>query len=89
MAGAWRRLSSCAFVSLNSMAGTPALVQRVVVVGGGIGGLATGLALLRRGVDVRVVERAREYRAGVGAGFGLSPNGYAAWPASGCARGRT
>ena len=59
------------------MAGTPALVQRAVVVGGGIGGLATGLALLRRGVDVRVVERAREFRAGVGAGFGLSPHGYA------------
>jgi hypothetical protein len=76
--GVSTRSSSCKFVSLDSIAGTPALRSAARGgVGEGIGGLATGLALLRRGGDVRVVERAREFRAGVGAGFGLSSNGYA------------
>ncbi len=46
----------------------------ISIVGGGIGGLAAAIALLKRGFDVRVYERAQELRA-VGAGLTLSPNG--------------
>ncbi len=46
----------------------------ISIIGGGIGGLATAIALLKRGFDVRVYERAQELRA-VGAGLTLSPNG--------------
>lgn len=46
----------------------------VVVAGGGIGGLATAIALARAGVAVTVVERAREISA-VGSGLVLAPNG--------------
>ena len=42
--------------------------------GGGLGGLTTALALLRRGFDVRVYEQAPEL-AEVGAGLQLSANG--------------
>ena len=45
----------------------------VLVVGGGIGGLAAALALHRTGFRVRVVERAPELRE-VGAGLGLWAN---------------
>ncbi|MFH5243652.1 FAD-dependent oxidoreductase [Antrihabitans spumae] len=44
------------------------------VVGGGIGGLATALALHRKGWDVTVLERGAELRAS-GGGIGLTPNG--------------
>jgi salicylate hydroxylase len=57
--------------------GTSTLMAKTVsisVIGGGIGGLATALALLKRGFDVKVYERAQELRA-VGAGLTLSPNG--------------
>ncbi|GGG61966.1 monooxygenase [Salipiger pallidus] len=47
---------------------------RVVVAGGGIGGLATALALHRHGARVRVLERA-EALTEVGAGIQVSPNG--------------
>ena len=43
------------------------------VVGGGIGGLATALALSRAGVSVRVLEQAPEFGE-VGAGLQLAPN---------------
>ncbi len=46
---------------------------RVAVVGGGIGGLATGLALTRRGIDVTVHEQAPALGE-VGAGVQLTPN---------------
>ncbi|AQZ60685.1 Putative n-hydroxybenzoate hydroxylase [[Actinomadura] parvosata subsp. kistnae] len=45
----------------------------VVVVGGGIGGLANALALSRKGLRVRVLERAREFGE-VGAGLQIAPN---------------
>jgi salicylate hydroxylase len=46
----------------------------ISVIGGGIGGLAAAIALLKRGFSVQVFERAQELRA-VGAGLTLSPNG--------------
>ncbi|HSD44316.1 MAG TPA: FAD-dependent monooxygenase [Burkholderiales bacterium] len=46
----------------------------VLVAGGGIGGLAAALALLRRGFDVDVYEQAGELRE-VGAGLQISANG--------------
>jgi salicylate hydroxylase len=45
----------------------------VGVIGGGIGGLAAGLSLLRAGLDVHVYERAAVLRE-VGAGIQVSPN---------------
>jgi len=47
---------------------------RVVVVGGGIGGIAAANALLQRGIDVRVYEQASALTE-VGAGVALQPNG--------------
>ncbi len=47
--------------------------MRVLVVGGGIGGLAAGLALRRVGIDALVLERAPRLEA-VGAGLGLAAN---------------
>jgi 2-polyprenyl-6-methoxyphenol hydroxylase-like FAD-dependent oxidoreductase len=47
--------------------------MRAVVVGGGIGGLAAGLALSRTGWDVSVYERASGSTA-IGAGISLWPN---------------
>ena len=46
----------------------------VLIAGGGIGGLAAALALLRSGIDVDVYEQASELRE-VGAGVQLSANG--------------
>jgi salicylate hydroxylase len=48
--------------------------MRVLIAGGGIGGLAAALALLQRGIDVEVYEQARELKE-VGAGVQLAPNG--------------
>ncbi|OGA26075.1 MAG: monooxygenase [Betaproteobacteria bacterium RIFCSPLOWO2_02_FULL_67_26] len=45
----------------------------VLIAGGGIGGLAAALALLKRGIDVEVYEQASELRE-VGAGVQLSAN---------------
>jgi salicylate hydroxylase len=45
----------------------------VAVIGGGIGGLTAGLALLQAGCDVHVYEQAHELRE-VGAGVQISPN---------------
>ena len=46
---------------------------KAVVVGGGIGGLAAGLALRRAGLEVRVLE-AQPQLSEVGAGLSLWPN---------------
>ncbi|MEL6679181.1 MAG: FAD-dependent monooxygenase, partial [Pseudomonadota bacterium] len=52
-----------------------ALTDRTVAIaGGGIGGMATALACVRRGAETHVFERA-EALAEVGAGLQLSPNG--------------
>lgn len=45
----------------------------VIVVGGGIGGLANAYALSRRGLTVRLLERAKEFGE-VGAGMQIAPN---------------
>ncbi|MDA2814959.1 FAD-dependent monooxygenase [Nocardiopsis sp. RSe5-2] len=47
--------------------------RTAIVAGAGIGGLAAGCALARRGWRVRVLERAEEIRP-VGAGLGVAPN---------------
>lgn len=49
-------------------------VDRIIIVGGGIGGLGAALALQRRGFRVEIYERAREMRE-IGAGVAISPNG--------------
>lgn len=48
--------------------------KRVLIAGGGIAGLATGLAFQQRGWGVQVVEQAEALRE-VGAGIQISPNG--------------
>jgi len=45
----------------------------VVIVGGGIGGLAAALALARKGIGSEVVEQAQEFKE-IGAGIQLGPN---------------
>lgn len=56
--------------------------MHVLIAGGGIGGLAAAVALLQRGIDVDVYERAPELRE-VGAGIQISPNGCAVLDALG------
>ncbi len=64
--------------------------QPVIVAGGGIGGLAAALALVRRGFSVKVLEQAAEVGE-IGAGMQLGPNAFHAFDALGIgerARGR-
>jgi 2-polyprenyl-6-methoxyphenol hydroxylase-like FAD-dependent oxidoreductase len=51
-------------------------VRRIpfLIVGGGIGGLATALALSRRGYPVHLIEKAHEFGE-IGAGIQIAPNG--------------
>jgi salicylate hydroxylase len=49
-------------------------MNKVAIVGGGIGGLAAALALIRRGIDADVYEQADELRE-LGAGVQISANG--------------
>lgn len=48
--------------------------ENIVIVGGGIGGLAAALALIRRGIDVDIYEQAQALRE-LGAGVQISANG--------------
>src|SRR6516165_2396052 len=48
--------------------------EGIAIVGGGIGGLAAALAMVRRGIDVTVYEQAAELRE-LGAGLQISANG--------------
>ncbi|GAA3538064.1 3-hydroxybenzoate 6-monooxygenase [Zobellella aerophila] len=56
--------------------------QTVIVVGGGIGGLAAALALVRQGFQVLVLEQAPEIGE-IGAGIQLGPNAFHAFDALG------
>src|ERR1700728_993968 len=47
--------------------------REVLIVGGGIGGLAAALALARQGIAVRIIEQAPEFKE-IGAGIQLGPN---------------
>ena len=62
----------------------------VLVAGGGIGGIAAALALVRQGFGVKVLEQAAQLGE-IGAGIQLGPNAFAAFDALGVgpqARGR-
>ena len=48
--------------------------MKISIIGGGIGGLATANALLKKGFNVQVYERAKALRP-IGAGLSLTPNG--------------
>ena len=56
--------------------------QPVLVAGGGIGGLAAALALVRQGFQVKVLEQAAEIGE-IGAGIQLGPNAFHAFDALG------
>src|SRR5207237_6760276 len=45
----------------------------VLIIGGGIGGLATALALAQKGIRVQLIEQAAEFKE-IGAGIQLGPN---------------
>jgi len=47
--------------------------EQVLIVGGGIGGLAAALALARQGIASQVIEQAAEFKE-IGAGIQLGPN---------------
>jgi len=49
-------------------------MPKIAIIGGGIGGLAAALAMLRRGLDVDVYEQSTELRE-IGAGVQMGPNG--------------
>lgn len=53
---------------------TPGPIRRVLIAGGGIGGIATALALQQQGIDSVVFERAPQLRDG-GAGLHIWTNG--------------
>jgi salicylate hydroxylase len=48
--------------------------MNIAIIGGGIGGLATANALLKKGFNVQIYERAKALRP-IGAGLSLTPNG--------------
>ena len=56
--------------------------SQVLVAGGGIGGIAAALALVRRGFAVKVLEQAPQLGE-IGAGLQVGPNGFAAFDALG------
>jgi 2-polyprenyl-6-methoxyphenol hydroxylase-like FAD-dependent oxidoreductase len=64
------------------MSGTGESTRRVVVVGGGIGGLAAALALARQGIRIQLLEQAPEIGE-IGAGIQLAANAFNALDALG------
>ena len=64
------------------MAWTATNTAPVLVAGGGIGGIAAALALVRQGFDVKVLEQAPQLGE-IGAGLQVGPNGFAAFDALG------
>ena len=64
---------------MNTEHSTPPVV---LVAGGGIGGLAAALALVRQGFRVTVLEQAPEI-GDIGAGIQLGPNAFHAFDALG------
>ncbi len=68
------------------MVSAPESIVRVVVVGGGIGGLAAALSLARLGIAVSLLEQSTEI-AEIGAGLQLAPNAFAALDALGIGEG--
>ena len=74
--GGWVRWSGCVRVPRRETFGYTLRAEQlieVLIAGGGIGGLATAVALRRKGAEVLVVERERELRD-AGAGLTLWPN---------------
>lgn len=63
----------CAAVNVPGSGTIPVMRQQILIAGGGIGGLAAGLALAREGHTVRLYERAPAFTE-VGAGIQLGPN---------------
>ena len=61
---------------------SPSNAEPVLVAGGGIGGIAAALALVRRGFAVKVLEQSAQLGE-IGAGIQLGPNGFAAFDALG------
>lgn len=49
-------------------------MKKGIIIGAGIGGLTTAIALLKKGVDVKIYEQAPEINE-VGAGIWIAPNG--------------
>lgn len=56
--------------------------QKIIVAGGGIGGLAVALGLAKLGLHIVLIERASEFKE-IGAGIQLGPNAFAALDALG------
>ena len=50
-------------------------VKKVLIAGGGLGGMTAALSLLKRGIDVEVFEQASELKE-VGAGLHVAPNAF-------------
>ena len=69
---------------MNTARADSAARQSVIVVGGGIGGLAAALALTRQGVEVQLLEQASRIGE-IGAGIKLG-NAFAALDALGVGR---
>ncbi|NEP82992.1 MAG: NAD(P)-binding protein [Okeania sp. SIO3B3] len=54
------------------------VVNKVAIIGAGPGGLATAIALRKKGIDAHLYERAREF-CPAGAGLALRVNGIINW----------